>query len=377
MQSPQFDAGAYQGQIYEPPPGFETGAIKIHNPGYVGENDPSCYANYISPGVHAVQGYGCRDPSAYVDISTLFPPPGVMSSFSSANYYKVPARQMDVADYTSSGVTRQQDNFLMKPFDPALMAGSPSAVYISNNTNMHEDHSFLHHHQQMHHHNHHQHHGSYGVAPQNTGSPKFPQDNVLYNNQGKIELETGHARGNFDTLSSSTTVSASVNSGPGQQDISSSSHVMTASCDQIRPQPSPSMMDVKPTQPASPHASLTITTTTSSTSEKKDVETLLEPKPTMSYIALIAKAILESEERRLNLGSIYNWIEKHYPFYKNKGQGWRNSVRHNLSLNDCFIKVSFGNIKYFKNQRFPVLVANKSKTVFVKKIKIKNCLCNS
>ncbi|GFN74960.1 forkhead box protein i1 [Plakobranchus ocellatus] len=63
-----------------------------------------------------------------------------------------------------------------------------------------------------------------------------------------------------------------------------------------------------------------------------------EAKPTMSYIALIAKAILESEQRRLNLGSIYHWIEKHYPFYKNKGQGWRNSVRHNLSLNDCFIK---------------------------------------
>ena len=64
-----------------------------------------------------------------------------------------------------------------------------------------------------------------------------------------------------------------------------------------------------------------------------------EGKPTMSYIALIAKAILESDQRRLNLGSIYHWIEKHYPFYKNKGQGWRNSVRHNLSLNDCFIKV--------------------------------------
>ncbi|GFR71355.1 forkhead box protein I1 [Elysia marginata] len=66
-----------------------------------------------------------------------------------------------------------------------------------------------------------------------------------------------------------------------------------------------------------------------------------EAKPTMSYIALIAKAILESDQRRLNLGSIYHWIEKHYPFYKNKGQGWRNSVRHNLSLNDCFIKYKY------------------------------------
>lgn len=63
-----------------------------------------------------------------------------------------------------------------------------------------------------------------------------------------------------------------------------------------------------------------------------------EIKPALSYIALIAKAILESSQKRLSLGSIYSWIEKNYPFYLNKGQGWRNSVRHNLSLNDCFIK---------------------------------------
>lgn len=61
-------------------------------------------------------------------------------------------------------------------------------------------------------------------------------------------------------------------------------------------------------------------------------------KPALSYIALIAKSILESQQKRLSLGSIYGWIEKNYPYFLNKGQGWRNSVRHNLSLNDCFIK---------------------------------------
>ncbi|XP_025973521.1 forkhead box protein D3-like [Dromaius novaehollandiae] len=62
-------------------------------------------------------------------------------------------------------------------------------------------------------------------------------------------------------------------------------------------------------------------------------------KPPLSYIALIAKAILSSPANKLNLAAIYKYIEDNFPFYKNKGRGWRNSVRHNLSLNDCFIKV--------------------------------------
>ncbi|XP_038667977.1 forkhead box protein D4-like 3 [Scyliorhinus canicula] len=63
-----------------------------------------------------------------------------------------------------------------------------------------------------------------------------------------------------------------------------------------------------------------------------------EQKPAMSYIALIAKAILAAPNNKLNLGSIYKYIEETFPYYRGRGQGWRNSVRHNLSLNECFIK---------------------------------------
>ncbi|VDP97080.1 unnamed protein product [Trichobilharzia regenti] len=39
------------------------------------------------------------------------------------------------------------------------------------------------------------------------------------------------------------------------------------------------------------------------------------------------------------LSEIYQWIQLRYPYFRTRGPGWRNSIRHNLSLNDCFIKV--------------------------------------
>ncbi|KAL5289843.1 hypothetical protein ACFFRR_009700 [Megaselia abdita] len=63
-----------------------------------------------------------------------------------------------------------------------------------------------------------------------------------------------------------------------------------------------------------------------------------EPKPQHSYIGLIAMAILSSAESKLVLSDIYQHILDHYPYFRSRGPGWRNSIRHNLSLNDCFIK---------------------------------------
>lgn len=63
-----------------------------------------------------------------------------------------------------------------------------------------------------------------------------------------------------------------------------------------------------------------------------------EPKPQHSYIGLIAMAILSSNEQKMVLSDIYQHILDNYPYFRNRGPGWRNSIRHNLSLNDCFIK---------------------------------------
>ncbi|XP_039768253.1 forkhead box protein O4 [Ornithorhynchus anatinus] len=63
-----------------------------------------------------------------------------------------------------------------------------------------------------------------------------------------------------------------------------------------------------------------------------------------SYADLISQAIASAPDKRLTLAQIYEWMVRSVPYFKDKGDanssaGWKNSVRHNLSLHGKFVKV--------------------------------------
>lgn len=61
-------------------------------------------------------------------------------------------------------------------------------------------------------------------------------------------------------------------------------------------------------------------------------------RPPVSYSALIVEAIQSSPDNRLVLSEIYEYIQEHYPYFKTASKGWKNSIRHNLSLNKIFVR---------------------------------------
>ncbi|KAJ8387455.1 hypothetical protein AAFF_G00156930 [Aldrovandia affinis] len=62
-------------------------------------------------------------------------------------------------------------------------------------------------------------------------------------------------------------------------------------------------------------------------------------KPPYSFSSLIFMAIEDSLDKRLPVKGIYEWIVNSFPYYRAASGGWRNSVRHNLSLNKSFRRI--------------------------------------
>ncbi|XP_066580730.1 forkhead box protein M1 isoform X2 [Amia ocellicauda] len=80
------------------------------------------------------------------------------------------------------------------------------------------------------------------------------------------------------------------------------------------------------------------------------VNDTLSERPPYSYMAMIQFAINSKKSKMMTLKEIYTWIEDHFPYFRRIAKpGWKNSIRHNLSLHDMFIRETSpdGKISYW------------------------------
>ncbi|KAJ3617062.1 hypothetical protein Zmor_008883 [Zophobas morio] len=160
--------------------------------------------------------------------------------------------------------------------------------------------------------------------------PNTYNDNVLYNQQSlqpRVSMklrESGRLR---DRLPNATQGDGTVRKSIGLNDISLSPNagiIESASkgSNEVYPQGSYNNLGQKEDEICSPLA----------LSHK-------QRRPPHSYASLIAKSIVSSPYKFQTLSGIYEWISNNFPYYRNCGSSsWKNCIRHNLSLNKCFLK---------------------------------------
>lgn len=78
--------------------------------------------------------------------------------------------------------------------------------------------------------------------------------------------------------------------------------------------------------------------------DRDQYRTNSDVKPPYSYSQLIILSMKESKQPKMTLQMIYDWIIGNFSYFKKADPNWqvtfKNSIRHNLSLNKCFRKIA-------------------------------------
>ncbi|EPY78099.1 hypothetical protein CB1_001119010 [Camelus ferus] len=72
--------------------------------------------------------------------------------------------------------------------------------------------------------------------------------------------------------------------------------------------------------------------------KRRKKRSLRHDKPPYTYLAMIALVIQAAPSRRLKLAQIIHQVQAVFPFFRDDYEGWKDSIRHNLSSNRCFHK---------------------------------------
>jgi len=76
-----------------------------------------------------------------------------------------------------------------------------------------------------------------------------------------------------------------------------------------------------------------------SCSGPKAADPAVPKKPPFSFPCLIGLAMQNCKTGRMSVSQIYAYVTKRFPYFRTAKSGWKNSIRHNLSLNKIFCKL--------------------------------------
>ncbi|XP_069020972.1 forkhead box protein M1 isoform X2 [Embiotoca jacksoni] len=164
---------------------------------------------------------------------------------------------------------------------------------------------------------------------------------------GQQKAETIHNSPDAKPLTGIKPLNKDVNCGPLDDSLTNIQWLGKMSTCALEPDPAKQMANKENQNPSQ---------TLQAQNTHMDAEPAQQPtseRPPYSYMAMIQFAINSRRNRRMTLKEIYMWIEDHFPYYRDVAKpGWKNSIRHNLSLHDMFCretsqdgKISFWTIR--------------------------------